>query len=85
MLGRFELARLHELEQVGIWVRLELINDESYLAWDDVKDKPIIASEVAKARQVEIEYVGKHKVYEYASTAQAYQRTQTPGPSSGRT
>ena len=38
MLGRFELARLHELEQVGIWVRLELINDESVA--DDVLFEP---------------------------------------------
>ena len=38
LLGRFELARLHELEQVGIWVRLELINDESVA--DDVLFEP---------------------------------------------
>lgn len=38
MLGRLELARLHEFEQVRIWVRLELINDESVA--DDVLLEP---------------------------------------------
>ena len=38
MLGQLELARLHEFEQVRIWVRLELINDESVA--DDVLFEP---------------------------------------------
>ena len=38
MLGRLELASLHEFEQVRIWVRLELINDESVA--DDVLLEP---------------------------------------------
>ena len=38
LLGRLELARLHEFEQVRIWVRLELINDESVA--DDVLLEP---------------------------------------------
>ena len=38
LLGRLELASLHEFEQVGIWVRLELINDESVA--DDVLLEP---------------------------------------------
>ena len=38
LLGWLELARLHEFKQVRIWVRLELINDESVA--DDVLLEP---------------------------------------------
>ena len=46
-----------------------------YEAWDDVKDKPLDASEVAKARGVEMQYVKHHGVYEYAIVEECRRET----------
>ena len=45
-------------------------SSEKDFAWDDVKNVELDPKQVRDARKVEISYVQKHKVYEYATVAE---------------
>ena len=53
----------------------EMVNSETHMAWDDVKDQPLDPKQVADARKVELAYVAKHKVYSYAPVAECWEKT----------
>ena len=71
-------ARLPKSTDDGIMGEIaldEVDAEEDVVAWDDMKGRELDPKEVLKARSVEMGYVGKHGVYEYAPVSECRAKT----------
>ena len=50
-------------------------DDDSEIAWDDMKNQPLDPREVRKARTTEMKYVKDQSVYEYAKISECREKT----------